>query len=113
MPQRNTVRVDTGSVATSSSARCTAAWMFSSLVMPISLRTQHAELVALRVGKHDPGRGGALSDVDMAGAHVDQPLHLRVLVVRCEVQVQPVLAVLGIRYRDEGELRPGVVAVRA
>src|SRR5438045_4378413 len=53
-------------------------------------RRQHAELVALGVGEHDPGLL-ALSDVDPLRAEADEALDLRITIIRAEVKVQPIL----------------------
>jgi hypothetical protein len=54
---------------------------------------QHAELVALRVGEHHPRNVRPLTDVDAAGAEVDEPLDLLPLgaAIGAEVEVQAVL----------------------
>src|SRR5690242_19582617 len=65
------------------------------------LRGQYAELVALGIGQHHPGHVVALTDVDVPGTHVDQPLHLGLPAVRPEVDVQPVLPVLLLRHEIE------------
>src|SRR2546429_2545676 len=69
---------------------------------------QYAELVALGIGQDHPAHVVALTDVDMPGTHVDQPLHLGLPVVRPEVDVQPVLPVLLLRHEVEQQLRVGV-----
>jgi hypothetical protein len=59
-------------------------------------RRQHAELVAVGVGHDDPA-GVTLTDVEHGGAEAEQTIDLGLLVaVRSEVEVQPVLAELGI-----------------
>src|SRR5665809_11823 len=61
-------------------------------------RTEHAELVALGVGQHDPG-DVALADVDAARTKPDQAAGLGLLVIfggRCQVQVHAVLGLLGV-----------------
>src|SRR6476620_3337685 len=63
----------------------------------ISARCQHAELVALGVGEHDP-RDIALPDVDPPGSECDETLDLRILLAVdrwCDVEMQPVLPRLG------------------
>src|SRR5213079_880989 len=117
-PHRKTVRVVTGSAIASSSARWTAASMCSSRDMASACHSvtgsarrvasrpaEDAELVALRVGQHHPGHRGTLPDVDVPGTHVDEALHLGVLVLGGEVEVQAVLAVLRVRHGDEAQLR--------
>ena len=52
--------------------------------------TQDAELVALRVGQHDPGND-TLTDVDASCAEVDESLDLELLIVRSKVEMKPVL----------------------
>src|SRR4051812_48805083 len=54
-------------------------------------RSQDAELVALRIGHDHPGDLITLTDVGTAGAERLEPRHLGGLVVRPEVEVQPVL----------------------
>src|SRR6476659_9030164 len=69
----------------------------SELGVVISARRQHAELVALGVGEHDP-RDIALPDVDPPRSERDETLDLRILVAvdrRCDVEMQPVLPRLG------------------
>src|SRR5689334_8462106 len=89
------------SLAGSGTHRWASAVMISTLGPP---RAEHAELVALRVGEQHP-RHVTLADVDRAGAHPDQPFHLGLLVVRAQVQVQPVLADLGVH--TDAEQQPG------
>src|SRR5262245_32229683 len=74
---------------------------------PRPLRRQHAELVALGIGEHQPA--GRLPDVDVPGAHVDQPLDLGRRVVRREFKMQPVLSGLLLRHRHEADPGMGLV----
>src|SRR4029453_7555764 len=61
---------------------------------------EHAEIVALRGGPHNPRRF-ALSDVNPRRTEPDQPLDLHVTVVGTEVEVQSVLDRL--RFRNPNE----------
>jgi len=62
--------------------------------------TEHAELVALWVGQHNP-RPFALSGVNPRRTEPDQPLDLRVTVVGTEVEMQSVLDRLRFRNANE------------
>ena len=64
-------------------------------------RGQHAELVALRVLEHDPGLVTGLPDVRVPGPEGQEAGDLRPLVVGAEIQVEAVLAVLGVRGAPE------------
>src|SRR4051812_49254615 len=66
-------------------------------------RSEHAELIALRIGEHDP-RMVALSQVRPRRAECKQPLDFDVSVVWPEVEVQAILDRL--RLRDGGEEEP-------
>jgi hypothetical protein len=46
-----------------------------------------------------------LADVHRPGAHVHQAFDLGLLVVRAQIDVQPVLHRLGLRYRGEQQAR--------
>ena len=70
-------------------------------------RSEHTELVALRIGEHDP-RLLALSDVRSRRAERKQPLDLDVSVVWPEVEVQPILDRLRLRDLDEEESRQAI-----
>ncbi len=50
---------------------------------------EDAELIALRVGQHDPGND-ALTDLDALCAEVDESLNLELLIVRSKVEMKPV-----------------------
>jgi hypothetical protein len=65
-------------------------------------RAQHAELVALGIGQHDPAHV-ALTDVDPGGPELEDALDLLILipVPRAEVQVKPVLDGLGLGDGEE------------
>src|SRR5690349_20570755 len=112
--QRNTVEKLTGAStsATGSGGASGSSARSSMIDMPNRLRpagpsarSEDAELVALRVGQHDPRHVVALTHVDVPGSHVDQPLDLRVAVVRIEVDVQPVLAEFRVVDLHEHEHR--------
>src|SRR6266702_1997725 len=68
-------------------------------------RLEHAELVARRIGHHHPAHVRLLADVDPPGAEVPQPRHLGGLVLRPQVQVQPVLASFVLGYPQEQQVR--------
>jgi hypothetical protein len=70
-------------------------------------RSKDAELVTFRVGQDDPCLD-ALADIGPRGAEGEEPLDLCVLVVGTEVEVQPVLARLALRHRDEEKPRKAV-----
>ncbi len=75
---------------------------------------EHAQLVALGVGEHDP-RHVLLADVHGHGPGLQQARHDLGLVVlgrRRQVEVDPVLAHLGVVHRDEREGDPVAVLVR-
>jgi hypothetical protein len=59
---------------------------------------QDAELVALRVGKHNPALLAGLADVGMPGTEAEQAADLVVLlpVDRVDVEVDPVLSGLAL-----------------
>lgn len=65
---------------------------------------EDAELVALRIGHHDPRRV-TLPDVDPGSAELKQPRYLDQLIIGPEIQMQPVLAALVVRDTDEAETR--------
>ena len=65
-------------------------------------RCKDAELVALRIGEHDP-RLLPLTDVHPVGTQRQQAVHLGRLVIRAEVQVQTVLGYLRVTYRHEDQ----------
>ena len=95
-------RVDESVVWTSrafSAARRSAATACSSRA-----RSEHAELISLGIGEHDP-RPLALSDVGRRGAKRKQPFDLNVSVVWPEVEVQPILDRLRLGDGDEEESR--------
>jgi hypothetical protein len=56
----------------------------------------------LRVCQHHP-RGRALPNVCPASSRAEKPLDLSLLIERPEVQVKPVLGVLGFWYRDKDQ----------
>ena len=58
------------------------------------MRAQHAELVALGIGQHDPADVGTLADVNAPRAEPDDALNLRIAIVRVEVNMQPILQCL-------------------
>jgi hypothetical protein len=72
-------------------------------------RAKNAELVTFRVSQNDPGLG-ALSHINVCGAKSNEPLDLSFLVVRPEVEVQPVFARLGLGYPSEQQPRKAVFA---
>ena len=63
---------------------------------------ENAELVALRVGKNDP-RHIPLPDVDIPGAQGEKALDLVGLIVRSEIQMEPILSRFGFGYPDEDD----------
>ncbi len=67
----------------------------SALVAP-----QHAEFVSLRVG-HDNPTHIALPDVNLSRPEAFQTRHLRVLIVRYEIEMQTVLHRLGVGVVEE------------
>src|SRR6266511_2676818 len=69
-------------------------------------RPQDAELVAFRVGEHDPGLR-PLTHVGMAGSQADQALHLGLLraVNRADVKMQAVLDRLAFGHGHEHQRR--------
>jgi hypothetical protein len=67
-------------------------------------RSEHAEFIALRVPKHNPGLL-ALTYVRWGGSQRQQSLDLGVPVVRPKVEVQPILDRLRLWDRDEQEPR--------
>jgi hypothetical protein len=69
--------------------------------------TQHAQLAALGIGEHDPALVGALPDVDRPGAERDDAFDLGDLVVRVQVDVQPVLDLLLLGVEQEAQAEPG------
>src|SRR6059058_2634369 len=73
---------------------------------------EHAELVALRIGEHHPGRVRRLPDVDPDRPERLQPLHLPVTVVGGEIDVEAVLDRLRLGHRHEDQCRVGVVVLR-
>ena len=77
----------------------------------LAMRAQHTELVAIRIGHHDPA-DLALADVDAGRPEGDEPVDLRLLVAvdgRSEVEVQPVLPGLRRHRRPApGDLRTAV-----
>src|SRR6266513_4164633 len=79
----------------------------------ISARRQHAELVALGVGQHNP-RDIALPDVDPPGSECAETLDFRILVTvgrRCDVEMKAVLPGLG-RAGGWAERHEGTSSVR-
>jgi hypothetical protein len=68
----------------------------------------HAELVALGVGHRNPGDAVALADVDPPSTQSLEPLDLVGDVVDAQVEVDPCLAVLGLRnaLQDHRRIRP-------
>jgi hypothetical protein len=65
-----------------------------------SSRSENAEFVALRIGQNDRSLV-ALSDVGIRRAKVDQASHFSFLVVRTEIEMEPVLGGLRLRYSSE------------
>jgi hypothetical protein len=74
--------------------------------------SEHAELVALGIGEHDPTHVGTQPDVGAARAQRDDSLDLGITVVRVEVDVQPVFDGLVLGHGDEAQDRIAVL-VRA
>src|SRR6185312_4570738 len=72
-------------------------------------RGEHAELIALRVGQHHPGRI-ALPHVNAARTHRNQPIHLDRLIVGYKIQVQTILDRL--RLGHVPEIQRGARATR-
>src|SRR5437879_8582363 len=77
-------------------------------------RREHADLVAIRIGKHDPSHL-ALADVHRAGTEPDEPRDFSPVIISlgwCDVEVHPVLGLLrghaGRSERDEGTRSGGV-----
>jgi hypothetical protein len=68
---------------------------------------EHAELVALGIGQHDP-RLLALPDVDVTGSQADEAIDLVTLVLRAEIEVQAVLCPLRLGDRLEEQAGDGV-----
>jgi len=64
----------------------------------------YAELVAFRIGHHHPGPVVALADVDAGGSQRFQSGNLCGLVLRSQVEVQTILASLGLRHLDEQQV---------
>src|SRR5262249_31692694 len=69
------------------------------------LRTQHAELVPLGIGKHGPRLSPGLPDVHPARTEGQDALDLGISIIgtRVEVEVQTVLDRLHVRYRHEAD----------
>jgi AcrR family transcriptional regulator len=65
--------------------------------------TEHAELVALGIGKDNPTHIVALSDVDRPRAECDDALYLGVLIVGVEIDVEAILRRLLIEDTDEAQ----------
>jgi hypothetical protein len=80
---------------------------------PVLSGSQHAELVAFRVGEHHMTLFRALTDVDMPGAKSDRPRHGLLLVLERrarQVEVHLVLAGLLRLGRNKSKPEPGVIA---
>jgi hypothetical protein len=72
---------------------------------PVLQRAEHAELVVLRVGQHDPRHVGGLSDRRPRRAESDQALDLGVLVLEAQVEMEPVLSGGRVRHAQEQQVR--------
>jgi hypothetical protein len=76
------------------------------------VRLDDAELVAFGVGEHDMLVVWALTDVDVAGAEVDQPLDCFHLVIdgrARQIEMDAILARLLLRNRREFDTEPCVI----
>src|SRR5207245_2171816 len=76
------------------------------------VRLDDAELVALGVGEHDMLVVGALTDIDVAGPELDQPLDRFPLVIdgrARQIEMDAVLARLVLRDRLELDPESGVI----
>jgi hypothetical protein len=67
-------------------------------------RPKNAEFVPFGVGQHDP-RLGALADISICRSKGNQSSDLCLLVLWPEVEVEPVLARLGLGDRNEEKPR--------
>jgi hypothetical protein len=67
-------------------------------------RTKNAEFVAFRVSQDDPGLG-TLADVSICRSKSNQSCDLSFLVLWPEIEVKPVLARLGLAYRNKQKSR--------
>jgi hypothetical protein len=68
---------------------------------------EHAKLIPLRVGEHDPWLL-ALSDVNSSSAQGKQTVDLLILILRAKVEVEPILARLPIKNPDKQKPRKPV-----
>ena len=66
------------------------------------LGLEEAELVALRVGEHDP-KLFALADIHAVSSHSQEAVDFSGLVVRVEIQMQAALGDLGVKHRHKGQ----------
>ena len=64
----------------------------------------YAELVALRVGHHNPRTVVTSADIDAGGPQLFQPGDLSILLNWSEIEVQPILARLRFRHLDEQQI---------
>ena len=64
----------------------------------------HAELVALRIGHHDPRPVVALADIDVSGSQFFESGNLCGLVLRSKVEMQAILDRFGLRHLDEQQV---------
>src|SRR5690349_4722665 len=63
--------------------------------------SEDAEFVALRIGQHHPALVATLPDVDMPRTQRQHPVHLGLLIIRTEVEVDAVLHHLLVGHREE------------
>jgi hypothetical protein len=68
-------------------------------------RSEHTELVAVRVGHHDPACVSALAHVDAAGTGRFKPGHFTCLIPGPQIQVEAVLALLLLGDAQEQQVR--------
>ena len=79
--------------------------------MQLGAAAEDAELVAFGIGQHDPAGAVGFSEVgDFGGTEVQQSLQLLVAGAgdRPQVEVQPVLDLLGLGYLDEQDPVPAL-----
>jgi hypothetical protein len=69
-----------------------------------AVRREHVELVTLGIRQYHPV-SRSLADVDSPGSEPNQSLDLGRLVIRVDVNVQPVLTGLPVRVRHEADPR--------
>jgi hypothetical protein len=72
-------------------------------------RPKNAEFVPFRVSQHDP-RLGALADIGMCRSKGNESCDLCLLVLWSKIEVQPVLARLGLGYRNKEKPRKAIFA---